>query len=126
MKERLYSLVFAVVLVLIAGCSSGPFATRPPGDQVAQCRGQMTLERGVRSQFSLDLMQHHDDFALYASVPGARIHNRRVEDITFDNNRLALEFDSGREIVGRITGDSLEFKGMWKDFRGVFTLDLDD
>lgn len=126
MNKHSIQLLFATVLVLLAstGCSSGPFTARPRGDNIAQCRGYLTLDRGVRSQFSLDLIRRNDELALFASVPGARIRYGRVEDISFNNNNLVLKLESGREIVGRITGGSLEFKGAWEDFRGKFTLEL--
>jgi len=51
----------------------------------------------------------------------------KVTNISFDDSILEVEVRSPRDVYrGRITGDKLKFKGVWKGYSGSFTLNFDD
>ena len=127
-NRSLITVLFAVLLISSGmSCGMRPFG-RPHGKVIGSCKGSMRLTSGGKVRFVFDII-HRDEgeIGFFLSIPRKGVRYMPVEDISFDDGIVHIEGKSpGREFEGTLIGKGLSFEGQWENYKGSFTLDIDD
>ncbi|MFC1542191.1 hypothetical protein ACFL50_07070 [Candidatus Latescibacterota bacterium] len=119
-------LCFVLLTLLNTSCSKRAI-TRIQGKKVAVCKGFINLTDEGKTRFSFEVFQLNDGTFKSFFGTGLIKRFRAVDTISFNDGTLRIEVSSPHHVYeGTLSLENLSVEGEWNEFKGIFSLDIDN